>query len=73
MMLEDELDELNSVQKDLLALRNVAQMSASYPAWGGDSDTVRVIACALGSIIDKLRDLTDEIRSECAGSINVQP
>ena len=73
MMLEDELDELNSVQKDLLALRSVAQMSASYPAWGGDSDTVRVIACALGPIIDKLRDLTDEIRSECAGSVNVQP
>ena len=72
-MLEDELEELFSVQNDLKALQSVAEMTAAYPAWGGDSDTVRVVACALVPIIDKLRDLTDEIRSECAGSINVQP
>ena len=69
-MLEDELDELNSVQKDLLALRSVAQMSASYPAWGGDSDTVRVVASALGEIIDKLRRISESIQQECA---DVQP
>ena len=69
-MLEDELDELDSVQKDLVALRSVAQMSASYPAWGGDSDTVRVVASALGQIIDKLRRISENIQQECA---DVQP
>ena len=72
MILEDELDELDSVQKDLRALCSVAQMSASYPAWGGDSDTVRVVACTLESIIDKIRSVTEEIRSECEGSADVE-
>ena len=67
MMLEDELD---SVQKDLVALRSVAQMSASYPAWGGDSDTVRVVVSALGQIIDKLRRISENIQQECD---DVQP
>ena len=61
-MLEDELDELFSIQRDLKALESVAQMTTSYPAWGGDADTVRVVACALGSVITKLKDLTDEIQ-----------
>lgn len=72
MVLEDELDELDSIQKNLSALCSVAQMSASYPAWGGDSDTVRTIACALESIIDKICGVTEEIRSECEGSADVQ-
>lgn len=72
MMLEDELDELDSIQKDLSALCSVAQMSASYPAWGGDSDTVRVVVCTLESIIDKICGVTEEIRSECEGSADVQ-
>lgn len=69
-MLEDELDELDSVQKDLVALRSVAQMSASYPAWGGDSDTVRVVTSALGAIIGKLRQISENIKQECT---DVQP
>lgn len=72
MILEDELDELDSVQKDLRALCSVAQMSASYPAWGGDSDTVRVVACTLESIIDKICGVTNEIREQCGDSENVQ-
>ena len=72
MILEDELDELDSVQKDLRALCSVAQMSASYPAWGGDSDTVRVVACTLASIIDKICGVTNEIREQCGDSENVQ-
>lgn len=72
MVLEDELDELDSIQKDLSALCSVAQMSASYPAWGGDSDTVRVVACTLESIIDKICGVTNEIREQCGDSENVQ-
>ena len=72
MILEDELYELDSVQKDLRALCSVAQMSASYPAWGGDSDTVRVVACTLKSIIDKICGVTNEIREQCGDSENVQ-
>ena len=72
MILVDELDELDSVQKDLRALCSVAQMSASYPAWGGDSDTVRVVACTLESIIDKICGVTNEIREQCGDSENVQ-
>ena len=72
MVLEDELDELDSVQKDLRALCSIAQMSASYPAWGGDSDTVRVVACTLESIIDKICGVTNEIREQCGDSENVQ-
>lgn len=72
MILEDELDELDSIQKDLSALCSVAQMSASYPAWGGDSDTVRVVACTLESIIDKICGVTNEIREQCGDSENVQ-
>ena len=72
MILEDEMDELDSVQKDLRALCSVAQMSASYPAWGGDSDTVRVVACTLESIIDKICGVTNEIREQCGDSENVQ-
>ena len=72
MVLEDELDELDSVQKDLQALCSVAQMSASYPAWSGDSDTVRVVACTLESIIDKICGVTNEIREQCGDSENVQ-
>ena len=72
MILEDELDELDSVQKDLRALCSVAQMSASYPAWGGDSDTVRVVACTLEAIIDKICGVTNEIREQCGDSENVQ-
>ena len=72
MVLEDELDELDSIQKDFSALCSVAQMSASYPAWGGDSDTVRVVACTLESIIDKICGVTNEIREQCGDSENVQ-
>ena len=32
MILEDELDELDSIQKNLSALCSVAQMTVSYPA-----------------------------------------
>ena len=71
-MLEDELDELDSVQKDLQALCSVAEMTSSYPAWGGDSDTVRTIARALESIIEKIRDVTNEIHEQCGDSENVQ-
>ena len=70
-MLEDELDELFSIQRGLKALESVAQMTSSYPAWGGDADTVRVVACALGSVITKLKDVTDEIRREIEGTANV--
>ena len=62
-MLKDELEELFSVQNDLKALQSVAEMTASYPAWGGDADTVRVVACALGTVIAKLNNVTKEIRS----------
>lgn len=46
-------------------------MTTSYPAWGGDADTVRVVACALGSVIAKLKDVTDEIRREIEGAADV--
>ena len=71
MVLEDELDELNSVQKDLQALCSVAQMTVSYPAWGGDADTVRVVSCALSSVTDKLRYVIEEIRKETEGTADV--
>lgn len=35
MILEDELDELTSVEKDLKSLMPTAKMTTSYPAWGG--------------------------------------
>ena len=72
MVLEDELDELDSVQKDLRALCSVAQMTVSYPAWGGDADTVRTIACALESITDKICDVIENIRVQCGENKNVQ-
>lgn len=53
-MLDDELEELSSIQKDLRFLQYIAQMTMVYPAWGGDSDTLRVIACAVGQIAEKL-------------------
>ena len=72
MILEDELDKLDSIQKNLRALRSIAQMTVSYPAWGGDSDTVRVVACTLESIIDKICGVTNEIREQCGDSESVQ-
>ena len=51
MKYEEELNELDSVQKDLYALCSVEQMTASYPAWRRDADTMMVATCALGSII----------------------
>lgn len=72
MVLEDELDELDSVQKDLQALCSVAQMTVSYPAWGGDADIVRTFACALESITDKICDVIENIRVQCGENKNVQ-
>ena len=71
MLLEDELDELTSVGKDLKSLMSIAKMTTSYPAWGGGSDTVRVLACALGSLVDRLQNVTAAIRMECGGSVDV--
>lgn len=71
-MLEDELEELEALQKDLCALSSVAQMTASYPAWGGDADMVRVVACTLASMIDRLRDATEGIRRECRKDADAQ-
>lgn len=72
MILEDELDKLDSIQKNLRALRSIAQMTVSYPAWGGDADNVRSIACALESITDKICDVIENIRVQCGENKNVQ-
>lgn len=45
-------------------------MTVSYPTWGGDKYTVRVVACTLESIIDKIRNVTEEISLECEGKGN---
>lgn len=71
MILEDELDELTSVEKDLKSLMSIAKMTTSYPAWGGDPDTVRVMACALGSLIDRLQNVNAALRKEYDGSSDV--
>lgn len=71
MILEDELDELTSVEKDLKSLMSIAKMTTSYPAWVGDPDTVRVMACALGSLIDRLQNVNAALRKEYDGSSDV--
>lgn len=65
MVLEDELEELALVKKDLRALRSVAGMAAAYPAWGGEADAVRVIASALRSVEDRLSDVLGELYKAC--------
>lgn len=71
MILEDELDELTSVEKDLKSLMPTAKMTTSYPAWGGAPDTVRVIACALGSLIVRLQNVNAALRKEYDGASDV--
>jgi hypothetical protein len=71
MIFEDELDELTSVEKDLKSLMSIAKMTTSYPAWGGDPDTVRVIACALGSLVDRLQNVNAALRKEYDGASDV--
>lgn len=60
-MLDDELEELSSIQKDLRSLQYIAQMTMVYPAWGGDSDTLRVISRTNRR---KTHNVSEEIRSE---------
>lgn len=43
MQFEDEIRILENIRKDLNAVQSIAGMTASYPAWCGDADAVRVI------------------------------
>ena len=61
MQFEDEVSILENIRKDLNAVQSIAGMTASYPAWGGDADAVRVINRAMGPISEDISEVIEAL------------